>query len=88
MVPRKVEKQTDARRVLAFPSLRAPVSRHAGMGERPVRPDQVDGRDRSALPRAAVANSQPTSTPTLAGCAQGRRPKATRSTYSPLEATR
>ena len=86
MVPRKVEKQADARRVIASPSSRAPVSRHAGMHERPVRLDQVDGRDRSALPRASAANSNQRQHQLWPVVCKGRRPKATRSTYSPLEA--
>jgi hypothetical protein len=57
MGPRKVRIQADARRVIAFPSSRAPVSRHAGKGKRPARLDQVDGQDRTALPRTATANS-------------------------------
>ena len=63
MDPRKVRIQADARRVIASPSSRAPVSRHAGNGEspvppdQPVRPDQVGGQDRTALPRTATANS-------------------------------
>jgi len=57
MGPRKVRIQVDAGRVIAFPSSRAPLSRHAGIGEAPVRPEQVDGQDRTALPRTAAANS-------------------------------
>lgn len=57
MGPRKVLLQADARRVIAFSSSRAPVSRHAGKGERPLRPDQVDAQDRTALSRTAAANS-------------------------------
>ena len=57
MGPREVRIQADARLVIAFPSSRAPVSRHAGKWERPVRPDQVDGQDRTALPRTATANN-------------------------------
>jgi hypothetical protein len=58
MGPQKVRIQADARRIVASPSSRAPVSRHAGKRERPVRPDQVDGQDRTASPRTAAAISR------------------------------
>ena len=45
MGPWKVRTEADAKRVIAFPSSRAPVSRYAGKLERPARPDQVDGQE-------------------------------------------
>lgn len=56
MVPRIVRIEAEARRVIAIPTLRAPVSLHAGKGKRPVCPDRVDGQDRTALARAATEN--------------------------------